>query len=147
MLNASANGILRLFGIEPTEELASARSADELHGWSRSAERGALPQESAVMLERSLNFGELRALDAMTPRLRVKALAADSSVEDVLELAKSSGFSRFPVYGDNLDDIRGIVHVKYAFAVSKRQRGSTNVKRNYDETAVCAVEYFTRGTA
>lgn len=129
MLNASANGILRLFGIEPTEELASARSADELLSLvRRSAERGALPQESAVMLERSLNFGELRALDAMTPRLRVKALAADSSVEDVLELAKSSGFSRFPVYGDNLDDIRGIVHVKYAFAVSKRQRGSTNVK-------------------
>lgn len=129
MLNASANGILRLFGIEPTEELASARSADELLSLvRRSAERGALPQESAVMLERSLNFGELRALDAMTPRLRVKALAADSSVEDVLELAKSSGFSRFPVYGDNLDDIRGIVHVKYAFAVSRRQRGSTNVK-------------------
>lgn len=129
MLNASANGILRLFGIEPTEELASARSADELLSLvRRSAERGALPRESAVMLERSLNFGELRALDAMTPRLRVKALAADSSVEDVLELAKSSGFSRFPVYGDNLDDIRGIVHVKYAFAVSKRQRGSTNVK-------------------
>lgn len=129
MLNASANGILRLFGIEPTEELASARSADELLSLvRRSAERGALPQESAVMLERSLNFGELRALDAITPRLRVKALAADSSVEDVLELAKSSGFSRFPVYGDNLDDIRGIVHVKYAFAVSKRQRGSTNVK-------------------
>lgn len=129
MLNASANGILRLFGIEPTEELASARSADELLSLvRRSAKHGALPQESAVMLERSLNFGELRALDAMTPRLRVKALAADSSVEDVLKLAKSSGFSRFPVYGDNLDDIRGIVHVKYAFAVSKRQRGTTNVK-------------------
>ena len=128
-LNSSANVILHRFGVEPTEELASARSADELLSLvRRSAESGTLPRETAAMLERSLNFGDLTALDAMTPRLRVQALPMGASANDVLELARKSGRSRFPVYGKDLDDVRGIVHIKHAFVVPRPKRKTTRVE-------------------
>jgi len=129
-LNDSANFILNRFGVQPQEELASARSADELLSLvRRSAEKGTLAKETALMLERSLNFGELTALDAMTPRLRVRSIQADSPVTELLDMAKSSGLSRFPVYGKNLDDILGIAHIKHAFAVPRDGRNTTAVRQ------------------
>lgn len=129
LLNASANAILHWFGVRPTEELASARSADELLSLvRRSAEHGTLPRETAAMLERSLNFGDLTTLDAMTPRLRVHALPAGGSAADVLNLARETGFSRFPVYGATLDDVRGVVHVKHALTVKKEARKDRKIQ-------------------
>ncbi len=128
LLNGSANAVLRKMGIAPQEELASARSADELISLvRRSAEKGTLLRETAIMLERSLNFGDLTVQDVMTPRVRVKALAQDSYVKDVIELARNTGLSRFPVYGKNLDDVVGMVHIKHAFAIERSARKRTPV--------------------
>jgi CBS domain containing-hemolysin-like protein len=130
LLNESANTILRWLGVEPQEELASARSADELSSLvRRSAEKGTLPKETARMLERSLAFGELTALDIMTPRVRMKVVNADDPVAQVLAQARSTGLSRFPVIRKNLDDIVGIVHIKHAVGVAKDQRAAVKVGR------------------
>ncbi len=130
MLNNSANFILRQFGIKPQEELASARSADELLSLvRRSAEKGTLAKETAQMLERSLNFNDLTAVEVMTPRVRVKDIQADQSITEVFALAKSTGFSRFPVYGKNLDDILGVAHIKHAFGIEREQRSTTSVQQ------------------
>jgi len=129
-LNNSANRVLKQFGVEPQEELASARSADELLSLvRRSAEKGTLAKETALMLERSLNFGELTAVDVMTPRVRMRALQKDVPVSDVLKMAKTTGLSRFPVFNENMDDIVGIVHIKHAFGVVRNERSSTTVQR------------------
>lgn len=128
-LNNSANFILKKFGIEPQEELASARSADELLSLvKRSAETGTLPKETALMLERSLNFGELTALDVMTPRVRIQAVHQDAPVAEVLRLAKSTGLSRFPVYGKNLDNVVGLTHIKHIFRIPRRDREKVPIK-------------------
>ena len=128
-LNATANVILRLFGVEPQEELASARSADELLSIvRRSAVKGTLAKDTAALLDRALSFGEHTAADVMTPRVRVKSIAADAPVADILSLARDSGLSRFPVTGKNLDDIIGVVHIKHAFAVPKARRGKVHVR-------------------
>ncbi len=129
-LNKSANFILRIFGTEPQEELASARSADELLSLvRRSAEKGTLAKETALMLERSLNFGDQTALDVMTPRVRVKAVPIDATISQLLQLARESGFSRFPVYGNNFDDVVGIAHIKHALRVPRSQRANTKVRQ------------------
>ena len=129
-LNQSANLLLRQFGVQPREELASARSADELLSLvRRSAEKGTLAKETALMLERSLTFGEQTALDVMTPRVRVKAVQTDDSVSKALDLAKVTGLSRFPVYDASLDDIVGILHIKHAFSVPIKDRGESKVKQ------------------
>lgn len=129
-LNTSANFLVRQMGVEPQEELASARSADELSSLvRRSAEKGTLPKETALMLERTLAFGELTAIDIMTPRVQMRSLPADAPVADVLALARTTGLSRFPVTRKSADDIVGIVHIKHAVGVPKEQRGQVPVER------------------
>ena len=128
-INNSANTILGLFGVETQEELASARSADELLSLvKRSAEKGTLEPETATLLERSLTFGDQTAIDVMTPRVQVEAVQQDTPVTDILEQAKRTGTSRFPVYDETIDDITGIVHIKNALAVSRAKRQTTPVK-------------------
>jgi len=127
-MNDSANWILRRLGVEPVEELRSARSPQELGSLVRSsAERGSLDVGTATLLDRSLRFGERTAEELMTPRVRVEALHADSSVLELIDVARRTGFSRFPVHGSDLDDVRGAVHVKQAFAVPAVQRADTRV--------------------
>jgi CBS domain containing-hemolysin-like protein len=128
ILNNSANVILRRIGVEPQEELASARSADELLSLvRRSAEKGTLSKETAVMMERSLSFGDLTALDVMTPRLRMRTVHKDASAQAVIAAAQDTGLSRFPVTGEHTDDIVGIVHIKQAIIIDRDKRSDTLV--------------------
>ncbi|KRC58523.1 hypothetical protein ASE14_18250 [Agromyces sp. Root81] len=124
LLNGSANGLLRAVGIEPKEELSGARSAEELSSLvRRSASAGLLEQDTATLLGRTLRFADHDASDVMTPRPAVAAVQRQEPAEAVLELARTTGYSRFPVYDDNLDDVVGLVHVKQAVAVPREKRG------------------------
>ncbi len=123
VLNGSANGVLRAVGVEPKEELSGARTAEELSSLvRRSASAGVLEEDTASLLDRSLTFARLSAADVMTPRPSIHALAADDSAEDVIQLARRTGHSRFPVYGESMDDITGIVHLKAAVGVPRERR-------------------------
>ncbi len=123
VLNGSANGVLRAMGIEPKEELSGARTAEELSSLvRRSASAGVLEEDTASLLDRSLRFARLSAADVMTPRPSIHAVAAGDSVEDVIQLARRTGHSRFPVYDDSMDDITGIVHLKAAVSVPRHRR-------------------------
>lgn len=130
LLNGISNLILKQFGVKPLENLASARSADELLSLvRRSAKKGTLPKDTALMLERSLNFGDLTAVEVMTPRIRMQAISADASISKLLNVAKSTGLSRFPVFGKNLDDIVGVIHIKHAVSIPKPDREKTLVNQ------------------
>lgn len=123
VLNGSANGVLRAIGIEPKEELSGARTAEELSSLvRRSASAGLLEEDTASLLDRSLTFSRLTAADVMTPRPSVHAIAADDSAEDVIQLARRTGHSRFPVYDESMDDITGVVHLKAAVGVPRDRR-------------------------
>lgn len=127
-LNGTANWIVRRLGIEPAVDLRSARSPQELGSLVRSsAQHGTLDKGTATLLDRSLRFGERTAEELMTPRVRVKALRADAPVLALVDTARQTGFSRFPVYGGDLDDVRGVVHVKQAFALPAAQRAMIKV--------------------
>ncbi|MBP2472973.1 CBS domain containing-hemolysin-like protein [Crossiella equi] len=127
-LNGTANWIVRRFGVEPVEELRSARSPHELGSLVRSsAVHGTLDASTATLLDRSLRFGDRTADELMTPRVHVQALRSDASVLDLIEISRATGFSRFPVHTGDLDDVIGIVHVKQAFGVPRAQRDTTRV--------------------
>jgi len=128
-LNGTANAILRRFGIEPQEELASARSPEELASLvRRSGEEGTLEIETATLLERSLAFGDRRAADVMTPRARMHTVKADDPVRTVLERSRETGRSRFPVIVDDNDEVVGIVHIKHAMGVPNEARTRVRVR-------------------
>jgi CBS domain containing-hemolysin-like protein len=128
-MNGAANRILLRLGIEPQEELASARSAQELASLvRRSAKEGTLELSTATLLERSLIFGERTASDVMTPRPRMRVLSRDASAMAVVEAARQTGYSRFPVTGGTPDEIVGIVHVKQAVSVPLGARATTSIE-------------------
>ncbi|MBK0868779.1 HlyC/CorC family transporter [Saccharopolyspora sp. HNM0986] len=122
-MNNSANWVVRRFGIEPQEELRSARSADELGMIVRSsAEHGTLDTATAQLLDRSLRFGDRTADELMTPRVQVESLLSGATVAEVVDLARRSGHSRFLVHGGDLDDVQGVVHIKQAFGIAAEER-------------------------
>src|SRR5215204_1686406 len=129
LLNGTANRLLRLVGVQPVEELRSARTPDELASVVRRAgAQGALGQETAALMERSLSFGDKTASDVMTPRTQMRTLREAEPVVAVIEATRATGHSRFPVIGDGFDDVRGLVHVKKAVAVPESERDSTRVR-------------------
>lgn len=123
VLNGSANLFLRALGITPQEELSGARTPQELASLvRRSAEAGTLDEGTARLVTKSLGFGEQTAADVMSPRARASSIERTATAEDVVRLARRTGHSRFPVTGDDWDDIDGVVHVKRAIAVPHERR-------------------------
>ena len=128
LLNGSANGLLRLFGVEPKEELSGARTAEELSSLvRRSASAGVLERDTATLLNRTLLFSDHSAADVMTPRPRLVSIQRGDSAASVLALAAQTGHSRFPVIDEDVDDVVGVVHVKQAMAVPRARRGDVPV--------------------
>jgi magnesium and cobalt exporter, CNNM family len=127
-LNGSANWVVRRFGVEPQEELASARSPEELGLLAAiSARAGALPEDTARLLQRTIRFGDKRAAEAMTPRVDVEALPAAATLDQLLSTARETGFSRFPVYESTVDLVTGVVSVIDALGVPESRRPATAV--------------------
>jgi CBS domain containing-hemolysin-like protein len=126
LTNGVANWIVRQLGIEPAEELRSARSPQELLSLVRSSARsGALDPTTAALVRRSLQFGTLTAEELMTPRSKIEALQTDDTVADLVGAAAESGFSRFPIVDGDLDETLGIVHVKQVFGIPRADRART----------------------
>lgn len=123
VLNRTANIVLGLLGIKPQEELSGSRSAEELASLvRRSARAGVLEEEAATLVQRTLVFSSHTAEDVMTARPQVRAVQRKQSVQDVIDLAATTGFSRFPVTGENIDDVCGVVHLKQAFSLPQDRR-------------------------
>ena len=128
VLNGSANLVLKAFGIVPQEELSGARTPQELASLvRRSADEGTLDEGTARLVTRSLDFGDRTAADVMTPRVHGTAIERTASAADVVRLARETGHSRFPVIGEDWDDVDGLVHVKRAIAVPHDRRGDVPV--------------------
>ncbi len=126
LLNGTANWLLRRVGIEPVEELSSARSASELSALVRhSADEGAMDQETAELFTRSISMGKLHAVDVMTDRGRVRTVPADGTAADVIALAKETGYSRFPVTDG--EDFVAIATLRKAIAIPLQKRASVPV--------------------
>lgn len=126
--NGTANWILRRLGIEPAEELRSARSPEELGALVRSsAEHGSLDEDTAALVNRSLQFGSRIAEEFMTPRTEIEALDSDDTVSDLVTASANTGFSRFPIINGDLDETIGIVHVKQVFSVPTANRSTTKL--------------------
>ncbi|MGQ7297300.1 hemolysin family protein [Quadrisphaera sp. KR29] len=138
LLNGMANALLRgLFRTEPQEELASARSADELLSLvRRSAEQGTLEQETAALVQRTLAFSDRRAVDVMTPRIRVRTLSGEDDLTELVAAVHDSGRSRFPVTGADQDDVLGVVHARQALMVPPEQASRVLLRDVVEEPAL-----------
>ncbi|MBW0253631.1 MULTISPECIES: hemolysin family protein [unclassified Cellulomonas] len=123
LFNSSANALLRRMGVEPREELSGGRSPQELAALvKRSAQQGTLDESTATLLTNSIEFTDLTAVDVMTDRQRVVTLRRADTAADVVRLSRETGHSRFPVIGDDSDDVVGLVHLRRAIGVPYERR-------------------------
>ena len=128
VLNDTANAVLHRMGIEPSEEISGTRSSSELAALVRhSAEEGTLDVSTATLLTRSIGVGELTAVDVMTDRGRLHTLDAGDTADAVVALARTTGHSRFPVTGEDVDDVLGVVHLRRVIAVPYERRSAVRV--------------------
>ncbi|MEM7140062.1 MAG: hemolysin family protein [Actinomycetota bacterium] len=128
VLDGMAARLTRRLGVEPKEELEAVPDRDELEHLIRSSgEEGMLDEGEVDLLTRSIRLADKSADDAMVPRVRVVAIDDEATVDELVELAVASGHSRFPVMGEDLDDLIGVVHVKAVHAVPIEARTDTQV--------------------
>ncbi|MGI9606410.1 MAG: hemolysin family protein [Acidimicrobiales bacterium] len=126
--DAAANWQVRLLGMEPVEELEQIRSIDEIERLIvASAVEGTLDEDDVTLFRRSVRLAEKTAAEALVPRTEVIALDVDDHGADLLHLAATTGHSRFPIFGDDADDVRGVVHVKSIYEIERTERPAISV--------------------
>ena len=128
LFNGVANWMVRKLGIEPQEELTEVRSLEEIEYLIRSSgEEGTISPDALSLLERTIKFGEKTAADVLVPRVHIQALSSEAVVGDLIDLALESGHTRFPVFGEDIDDILGVVVVSDVFALPPSTRAATPI--------------------
>jgi CBS domain containing-hemolysin-like protein len=137
LLNGAGNALLRLAGIKPASGHELVHSVDELKMLVRaSAVEGMVEVDAEEMLHAVFDFGDLLVRQVMIPRTEMIAVPADAMATDILDLATQNPFTKFPVYGDNLDQILGIVHLKDLIPVLRDNEDNSRSARDLMRDAI-----------
>lgn len=121
LLNITANGVLRLIGVTPTDEVTSAFTRDEVAGLVEESRReGMLDAYESTLLTGALAFGERDAKVVLLPLDTLVSLPITVTPAEVEEAAGRTGFSRFPVTRDG--EMIGYLHLKDALEVKDKHR-------------------------
>ena len=111
-LTVSTNGMLRLFGINPNEKEEPVSEEDIVIMLDAGADEGTLKEDDIEYIKNIFKLERRTAADIMTPRSALVAVPKDISDEKLTEIIESEGYSRIPVYEDNVDKIIGVLRVK-----------------------------------
>jgi CBS domain containing-hemolysin-like protein len=113
LLNGVGNWVVRLLGLQVTGEQASVHSVEELSMLvAQSREAGILDPAEESIVRHVFTFGDKTVEDAMTPRPEMVTLPGDASTAEAINAARTSGYSRLPVYEGTLDQVVGVLYVK-----------------------------------
>jgi len=114
-LNMAANGLVRMTGTRPIDEHDLVHTPEELAMALRESHRhGMLGSQDLRVMGAALRLAEIDAEAAMTPRTDLVTLPEGAPAQTILDAASQTGFTRFLVVHENLDDVVGLVHVKDA---------------------------------
>jgi CBS domain containing-hemolysin-like protein len=109
---ASAKTV-NLFGLNASSEHASIYTEEEIRQLINvSEESGHLNEEERKLINRVFEFSDTTVREAMIPRTEIVAIPANATLEEIARYFREHGYSRLPVYGDSLDDMRGVLHGK-----------------------------------
>ena len=112
LLSASTNGMLRLFGINPKDAPQAVTEEEIRMLVDVGEEKGVIEESQKEMINNIFEFDDIVAADVMTHRTDVVAIDINDSFTTVLKTVMEEGYSRIPVYDDDLDDIKGVLYVK-----------------------------------
>jgi CBS domain containing-hemolysin-like protein len=127
LFDSASNRILRRVGIEPVEELPQGATAQELDRIiEASYEQGLLDRDTTRLLDRGLDFRGRTAGEAMVPRVDVVTMHRDEPLTRVVEL-QDTGHSRFPVIGESVDEVIGVVAIGDVVELEPANRAAISV--------------------
>lgn len=112
LLSVSTNGVLRLFGLKTAAQEESVTKEEIQMMVDEGEEKGTIDPEEKELIQNIFDFDETPVREAMTHSVDVEAIQLEDSQEEILALIKSTGLSRFPVYGEDLDDIKGTLSTR-----------------------------------
>jgi magnesium and cobalt exporter, CNNM family len=113
-LNGLGNGILKLMGVERrVESAAHYHTAEELEFVVRESQEGGLLRgESGEIVRELFRFGDLTAGEVMVPRVKITGIPAGAEPGEAAAILRASRHTRYPVYGEDLDHIAGMIHIR-----------------------------------
>lgn len=112
LLSASTNGILRLLGIDPSQKPEEVTEEEIRMMIDVGNESGTIEQSEKDMLHNIFDFDDRIVDEIMTHRTEITAVDINSSLNEIIDIALEEGYSRMPVYEDDLDNIVGILYIK-----------------------------------
>ena len=112
LLAASTNGVLRLLRVDPNETQEEVSEEEIRMMVDIGEEKGAIQQEEKEMIENIFEFNNITAEDVMVHRKDMVVIWMDDTPEDILQRITESGLSRFPVCGDDIDDVVGLLRTR-----------------------------------
>ena len=125
--DTASNRLLKMLGIHAVEELEHSATPEDLHRIiDLSRDEGVLDASLSELLDRGLDFSEIVAEQAMTPRVNVHTLPATATAAEAVA-ALAGGHSRFPVVGDDVDDLRGVIGIGHLIGVPRERRASVRI--------------------
>ena len=137
LLNGAGNALLRLFKIEPASGHELVHSVEELKMLvSASAGSGVVEDEAEEMLRAVFDFGETLVRLVMIPRTEMIAIPVDSSLEEALQVAIEHQYTKLPVYGEDLDQVLGVLNLKDLLNAMNSERDETKTARELMREAI-----------
>lgn len=112
LLSFTTNGILHIFGLPSIVSKASVSEEEIRSLLDESGEKGVIEESQKDMIDNIFEFDDVTVSEIMTHRTEVTAIEYDRSIDVLKKLAIEDGYSRIPVYKDDLDSILGIIYVK-----------------------------------
>ena len=112
VMNLITNGLIRLFGGDPSEKAPIITEAELKTMVNVSHEEGVLEVDERRMINNVFDFGDSKAKDVMTPRTDMICVEDNITYDEIVSIFKEERFSRLPVYHESVDNIVGILYVK-----------------------------------
>lgn len=119
LMNTSAAGVLRAFGLKPSGDLDVHSDAELKMLVAASAKQGVLQESERLIVGNALDFADTVVRQVMIPRTEIVAVPEDTDLAGLVAMARQTRFSRFPVYREDLDHVVGVVHVKDLVGVDR----------------------------
>ncbi|MDO4562697.1 MAG: hemolysin family protein [Clostridia bacterium] len=112
VINAVSYITLRLFGINPHDEAEKVTEEEIRMMVDIGSEKGVIAPEEKVLIQNIFEFDNMRAENVMTHRTEVAVLMEKDTPQEWEKIVRDTGYSRFPVCGENIDDIVGVLHAR-----------------------------------
>lgn len=112
LLTISTNAILFLFGIRDEENEETVSEEDIVIMLDAGADEGTLKQGDIEYIKNVFKLDKLCAVDIMTHRKKISFISSEATEEEILDAIQNNGYTRMPVYAENIDEIIGVLHAR-----------------------------------